>query len=86
MRTKGIKGNCKIFLPVSSVLLLLMGAGAALILFGFITPSTWSDGAKTIYSLIVSAIAIFCLFIIVLCKHQITERQINEPEENGHHK
>jgi len=81
MRTEGIKVNCKIFLPVSSVLLLLMWAGAALILFGFITPSAWSDGASTIYFLIVSAIAIFCLFIIVLCKKQITE-----PEENGHHK
>ena len=86
MRTKGIKGNCKIFLPISSVLLLLMGTAATLILLGFITPSTWSNGAKAIYSLIVFAIGTFCLSIIVLCKHQTAERQINDPDENGHQK
>jgi hypothetical protein len=71
MKTRDIKVNCKIFLRISSVLLLLMAADICLVLFGYTGPSAWGGWISTLFVLLGSA---FGLFSTVLCKNQITGR------------
>ena len=70
MKTKDIKVNCKIFLPICSVLLSLMGVYAIFALLGYTLPSPW----KTLVGILASAFGIFAITILILCKKDFVER------------
>jgi hypothetical protein len=70
MRTEGIKVNCKIFLPICSVLLSLMGIYAIFALLGYTLPSPWN----TLVGILASAFGIFGITILILCKKDFVER------------